>query len=259
MKKVGIIGVGRFGKTLIRLFGGDFEVRIFDIREGAVKNLNTGKNIMIAKNLRDIFGCDVIFYTVPISEFENAIKSHKKYLTDQLIIDVLSVKIHPKKVLTKHLKDTKVQALLTHPMFGPDSSKKGFDGLPLMIDRFKTDSKKYNFWINYFKSKGLNVIQMSAEEHDLLAANSQGLTHFIGRLLENFGTKSTKIDSIGTKSLLEVKNQTINDTWQLFHDLQTFNPYTKRMRRKLKKSFNQINERLKHNSDIIKEDSQMYN
>jgi hypothetical protein len=71
---------------------------------------------------------------------------------------------------------------------------------------------------------------MSAEEHDQLAAKSQGLTHFIGRLLEKVNFEPTSIDSLGTKKLLEVKDQTVNDTWELFIGLQTYNPYTKDMR-----------------------------
>jgi len=38
------------------------------------------------------------------------------------------------------------------------------------------------------------------------------------------------IDSLGTKLLLDVKEQTCNDTWELFAGLQHYNPYTKKMR-----------------------------
>ena len=34
--------------------------------------------------------------------------------------------------------------------------------------------------------------------------------------------------------------QTCNDTWQLFYDLQTLNPYTKKMRIKLGKNYDQL-------------------
>ena len=65
-------------------------------------------------------------------------------------------------------------------MFGPDSSKNGFKNLPIVIDKFLTRNETYTFWKNYFKEKKLRVIELTAEEHDKLAANSQGLTHFIG-------------------------------------------------------------------------------
>lgn len=221
MKKVAIIGFGRFGKTLKRLLEEDFELTIVD-----------------RKDEGEIVKSEVIFYCVPISSFESVIKSHKKYFKDShLLIDVLSVKMYPRKIFEKYLRGLKTQALLTHPMFGPDSSKEGFSGLPIILDKFKTNQENYLFWKDFFVKKDLKVIEMSAEEHDRLAANSQGVTHFIGRLLEKFNFKPTKIDSLGAKKLQEVIEQTCNDTWQLFCDLQNFNPYTRSMRIKLGQTY----------------------
>lgn len=216
-KRISIIGNGRFGQTLFRLLKDDFEISIYT-RSG---------NVSIEK----IYESEVIFYAVPIASFEEVIKTHKKYFKPQhILIDVLSVKMHSAEVFEKYLQNTKTQALLTHPMFGPDSSKNGFENLPIILDKFKSNEQTYNFWKTYFKGKKLVVIEMSAKEHDKLAANSQGLTHFIGRLLGEFGMESTAIDTIGAKKLLEVKEQTCNDTWELFLNLQHYNPYTKDMR-----------------------------
>ena len=118
--------------------------------------------------------------------------------------------MHPKKFL-KNIWRNGRKALLTHPMFGPDSVQDSFKNLPLIIDKFTTDKIRYNFWKNYFKKKGLKIIEMSAEQHDKFAAKSQGLTHFIGRLLDDYGFKPTTIDSLGAKTLLKVKDQTCND------------------------------------------------
>ncbi len=88
-----------------------------------------------------------------------------------------------------------------------------------------------------FYKKGLRIVEILAQKHDQLAANSQGVTHFIGRLLEKSNFKATEIDSLGSKKLQEVMGQTCNDTWQLFTDLQNFNPYTKAMRLKLGRTY----------------------
>jgi len=221
MKKVAIVGFGRFGKVLHRLLKNDFELVVIN-----------------RDNVKDIIKTDVIFYCVPISAFESVIKTHKRYFKENhLLIDVLSVKMHAKKIFKKHLKGLKTQALLTHPMFGPDSSKNGFNGLPIIMDKFKANEENYNFWKDFFVKKGLRIVEMSAQKHDLLAANSQGVTHFIGRLLEKFEFKPTEIDSLGAKKLADVMGQTCNDTWQLFNDLQNFNPYTKAMRIKLGRTY----------------------
>ncbi len=221
MKAVAIVGLGRFGKTLKRLLDQDFELTIIN-----------------RKNAEEIVKSEVIFYCVPISDFESVVKLHKKYFKDShLLIDVLSVKVHPKKIFEKYLRNLKTQAFLTHPMFGPDSSKNGFSGLPMILDQYRTNNENYFFWKNFFIKKGLKVIEMSPQEHDRLAANSQGVTHFIGRLLEKFNFKPTEIDSLGAKKLQEVMGQTCNDTWQLFNDLQNYNPYTKSMRIKLGRTY----------------------
>lgn len=223
-QQISIIGFGRFGKVLYKLLKNDFDIVLYD-----KKPIKGGE-----KSLKQVYKSDVIFYAIPIEDFEKTIAAHKKYFRpEHLLIDVLSVKMHPKKVFEKYLAGTGAKALLTHPMFGPDSVKDGFKNLPMILDKFTADKTRYSFWKNYFKKKGLNVIEMTAKEHDKLAAKSQGLTHFIGRLLDDYGLKPTAIDSLGAKTLLKVKDQTCNDTWQLFTNLQHFNPYTKQMRIRL--------------------------
>lgn len=230
MHKISIIGFGRFGKVLYRLLKDDFSVTLFS-HHALSRTPDMGRNTRIAKDIKEVYESEIIFYAVPIPAFEQVINSHKKYFRpEHLLIDVLSVKMHPEAVFKKYLKGTKTRAMLTHPMFGPDSSSGGFSRLPFIMDRFLADNNEFTFWKKYFGSKGLRVIEMTAKEHDKLAANSQGLTHFIGRLLERLDVKTGRIDSLGTKKLLEVKEQTCNDTWELFAGLQHYNPYTKRMR-----------------------------
>jgi len=220
-KTIAIVGFGRFGKTLYRLLKNDFELIIIG-----------------RKNARDIIKSNVVFYCVPISAFESVIKSHKKYFKDNhLLIDVLSVKEHPQKVFNKYLKGLQTQAILTHPMFGPDSSQNGFGGLNLMINRFTSSHENFKYWKKYFISKGINVVEMTAKRHDQFAAVSQGTTHFIGRLLEKANFQPTSIDTIGAKKLQEIIHQTCNDNWQLFNDLQTFNHYTNTMRQRIGRSY----------------------
>lgn len=240
-KTIGIIGYGRFGPVLYKLLKDDFSIIIFR-RSGIEKSKEFTKNTKIAKDVSEIYeNSNVIFYATPIETFDEVIRSHKKYFKNShLLIDTLSVKTHPERIFKKYLKGTKTQAILTHPMFGPDSSKNGFSDLPIIMNKFLSDDKKYNFWKTFFTKKKLKVVELSAREHDKLAANSQGLTHFVGRLLDAFGMKETPIDSLGAKKLLEVKEQTCHDTWQLFENLQHYNPYTKNMRVKLDREYNKL-------------------
>ena len=73
-----------------------------------------------------------------------------------------------------------------------------------------------------------------------MVAYSQGITHYIGRVLADLNLKNTKINTLGYKKILEIIQQTCNDSWQLFCDLQHFNPYTKKMRKDLHESIEKI-------------------
>ena len=78
---------------------------------------------------------------------------------------------------------------------------------------------------------------MTADEHDKQAANSLNLTHFIGRVLQEYGFKPTQIDSLGAKKLKEIMDQVCNDTWELYEDMQKYNPYAKEMIFQIAKAF----------------------
>ncbi len=237
-KHIGIIGGGRFTETLLRLLGADFLITVCGINKKSLAALKNKYRVNITTNLKDLTACDAVIFAVPISEFGKVLSQYSRLMENkQTLIDVLSVKSYAKQVFKKVIKNKNLNILCTHPVFGPDSSKNGFENLPMMIDDSMCSSGEAKFWKNYFHNKGLRVISMSCMEHDKLTARSQGLTHFVGRMLYNLKIKSNALDTLGTKKLLEIKEQTCNDTWQLFYDLQHNNPYTKKMRIDLGKSF----------------------
>ena len=244
MRKISIVGFGRFGRVLYEMLKNDFEILLYS-RSKIEKEAGFTKSTEIAKNIGEIYKSDTIFFAVPIEAFEEVISGHKKHFEKKhLLIDVLSVKMHPAAIFKKYLGGVGATALLTHPMFGPDSITSGFQDLPMIMDKFTGSDADYDFWKKYFKDKGLQIVEMTPEKHDKLAADSQGLTHFIGRLLESYGLRQTEIDSLGTRKLLEVMDQTCHDTWQLFENLQHYNPYTKKMRVKLGEKYDELYNRL---------------
>ncbi len=184
-----------------------------------------------------------VVFAPPISKFEEVIRAARDFILGRkpkLLIDVLSVKTYPRGIFRQYLRGC--EALLTHPMFGPDSVKAngGLSGLPIIMDKFTASPQSYSFWKEYFISKGLRAIEMDADEHDRLAAHSQGIAHFIGRVLDDFGFSPTLIDSLGAKKLHEVETLAVNDTHELFRDLQLKNPCTKAMRVKLGDSVERV-------------------
>jgi arogenate dehydrogenase (NADP+) len=231
----GVIGFGRFGSLWASILQDDFNVTVFDSDSEA--RARAAASGFSSGSLRETLAAEAIFYCVPISELEPTVRTHLPHFLElggtRTLIDVLSVKVHARDVFERYLPPS-YHALLTHPLFGPDSvAAGGLAGQSIVIDGVRLPDGALGAWDEYFTSKGLVVVIMDADEHDRLAADSQGVTHFVGRTLERFGFVPTPIDTLGTKRLHDVATQVRNDTWRLFLDLQTQNPHTRAMRVRL--------------------------
>ncbi len=233
MNRVSIIGFGRFGAMLHSLLSKGFEVDVFD--KNSIDNSEVNE-----VSLEDALRNETIFIAVPIRDFENLVKDiSKKISSGKTVIDVCSVKVFPKKVMLNNLSN-ETDIIATHPLFGPDSLKDS--GSVMTMESVRNTFGRYDFWKNYFESQNIIIEEISAEEHDMMAARSQGLTHFVGRVIDDFGTNQTRIDTEGYKALHKLVNQTCNDTWELFEDIQNFNPFTEKMISELNESFEKISE-----------------
>ena len=103
MRHISIVGFGRFGKTLYRLIKDDFAITLYNRSKIEVNIAEFTENTIIAKDIDEVYKSDIIFYAVPISAFEQVISSHIKYVRPHhVLIDVLSVKLHPAKVFNKY-------------------------------------------------------------------------------------------------------------------------------------------------------------
>jgi prephenate dehydrogenase len=91
----------------------------------------------------------------------------------------------------------------------------------------------------------LKVLKITPEEHDKIGAYTQGVTHFIGRVLSRLNLEPHSMGTKGYHALLEIMQQTCNDPFQLFLDLQNYNPYTSVMRDELHRAFLETEQLLK--------------
>ena len=244
--RVGVIGFGRFGRLWAAMLRDECNVVVYDSNP-ALRVMAAAEGF-VQSSLGTALDADVIFYCVPISAFEAALREHLPYYAQsqrpRTLVDVLSVKEHPRDVFDRLLPPT-FEAMLTHPMFGPDSvAVSGLAGQTIVLDRYRMSEEPFAAWTSYLESKGLVVVTMTAEEHDRLAAESQGVTHFVGRTLERFGFAPTAIDTLGTRKLHEITAQVTHDSEQLFIDLQTLNPFTAAMRVRLSEAQDSVFDQL---------------
>lgn len=144
-----------------------------------------------------------------------------------LFADVLSVKEFPRSLFLQVLpKDFDI--LCTHPMFGPDSGKNGWGGLPFVFDKVRVGSDpsrttRAEIFLNVFRNAGCRMVEMTCDDHDKHAAGSQFITHMMGRVLEKLGLENTPINTKGYESLLNLVDNTARDSFELFSGLFLYN------------------------------------
>ena len=245
MKSVGVIGLGRFGKVLVNILQKGYTISAYDIHDKAPMS-----NVSFC-TLDKVLEERVIFIAVPIRGFDSLIKEiSTKLKPGTTLIDVCSVKSYPVDIMLKYI-NTKIGIIATHPMFGPDSFSTNTK-LKMMMYNVRDISNQFLIWSDYFSNQGIEIIEMSPDEHDRLAARSQGITHFLGRMLKQFGIQKTQIDTQGFKDLLDLVDQTCNDTWDLYTDLQLYNPHTLDTITELRKSTESLDKQLREINDVEK-------
>ncbi len=135
----GVVGLGRFGRLWASMLQGDFELRVYD--SDPAQCAEAERSGLMPASLRETLASEAVFYCVPISAFESTLQEHLPLFAElggtRTLIDVLSVKMHPREVFERHL-PTSYQALLTHPLFGPDSvAATGMMGQTIVVDGYR--------------------------------------------------------------------------------------------------------------------------
>jgi arogenate dehydrogenase (NADP+) len=67
------------------------------------------------------------------------------------------------------------------------------------------------------------MVEMTCEEHDRQAASTQFVTHTVGRMLGAMDLASTDINTKGYENLLQLVNNTKNDSFELYYGLFLYN------------------------------------
>lgn len=236
---VGVYGLGRFGTFWASLLAQHFPVSAWS--RTAPRAAPSGVRLV---GLEELFEADIIWLCSAISAMDEVLDQIAPLVKPgQIIADTCSVKVVPSRQMLDRL-PMHARLLATHPMFGPDSAKAGLDGLPVVLHNLRGADEPTAFWRQTFESWGMSVLIMTPDEHDMAAAYTQGVTHFVGRVLDDMGLQPHPIATRGYQRLLDLVQQTCNDPFQLFLDMQRFNPYTTAMRAALKASFDRISSRL---------------
>ncbi len=175
----------------------------------------------------------MLFLLVPISQMKSCCMQIAPLLQRHtIVIDACSVKLHPAMLMKKILPRNQ-PLIATHPLFGPDSGKNGIAGKKIVLHRLRTTPHQMKVFENILKTLELTIIHATPREHDKAMARSQALVHLIGRCLEPLRLGQQQVSTPDYESLLAMQAMVRHDSWQLFSDMQNYNPYTHTVRKKL--------------------------
>nr|GMC98365.1 arogenate dehydrogenase 1, chloroplastic-like isoform X1 [Ipomoea batatas]GME14273.1 arogenate dehydrogenase 1, chloroplastic-like isoform X1 [Ipomoea batatas] len=245
--KIGIIGFGNFGQFLSKTM----------IKQGhSLRATSRSDHSEVCKELGIPFYRDmgaflesdneVVLICTSILSLSEVVKPmpFDSVKRPTLFVDVLSVKEYPRDLLLQVLPEN-MDLLCTHPMFGPESGKHGWQDLTFMYDRVRIrDEGLCSSFIHIFSSEGCRMLEMTCEEHDKLAARSQFLTHTIGRILSEMDVEPTPLDTKGFQKLVEVKESTVKDSFDLFSGLFIHNRFARQQVQSLEEALEETKRKL---------------
>jgi prephenate dehydrogenase len=241
MQQLGLIGFGDFGRFIVKHLKPFFNIVVYDS-----KDIRTPAHKLGVKtcSLKEAASKPIVIIAVPVHYFQNVIEEIKGFVKPgALIIDVSSVKVKPVSIMKKYLPKN-VDILGTHPLFGPQSGRNGIKGLKIFLCPVR--SKKLGKIKEFLVSKlGLQVLIKTPEEHDKQMAYVQGLTHFIGRAVNELDIKDFDQKTTAYQHLLDIKEMLKYDSFDLFLTMEKENPYAKEARKKFIAKLNAIEKKIK--------------
>lgn len=241
MSSIGIIGFGRFGRLTARYLAGDFSVVVFTRSDKDADIKACGAQ---PASFESACRQKIVILCMPISAMRETLRLVAPHLRENaLVVDVCSVKVSPVQWMCELLPES-VSILPTHPMFGPDSAADSLKNCKIVLCPERIADDQYEKIRRWLERQGLVVIRATAQEHDEKIAVSLSLTHFIGRSLSAFGARELDIDTEGYKRLMHILGVVSHDTWQLFEDMHTYNPYAQQKRQAFIDAMTDIHERL---------------
>ncbi len=233
--KIAIVGFARFGQLwadLMKQFG---QVMVFNRSDKA--DLAQGMEFYTFDRLDKIQEADYIFCCVAMSATLETLERIKPFVKDGVVVmDVCSVKVLPCQWLEEVFgsEADRIEIMGTHPMFGPDSAKTGLTDKQMVLCPLNISQDKLDFVKGIFNELKLKIIQTTPQDHDRQTAYSLALVHYLGRGLDRLDLDSIYITTLGFDRLLEIHGNVVNDSQELFNDLEKLNPYAQAARQKLR-------------------------
>lgn len=243
-RSLGIIGYGDFTKVIIEHLSPYVDI-VVSSRSRTEGDAGFGARFT---SVEKVLSSPVIIPSIP-SQFIERFFAENKHLVNPsaLVVDVASVKIQPTEALKAQLPES-CQIVSTHPMFGPASIAKNggkLTGLKCAVSWIRADKETEEEIAKFLgETLGLRLIYKTPEEHDKEMAYVQGLSHFIGHVLNEMDIPDSELSTLAYDDLVNMKNIQGQDSWDLFCSIVDENPFAKEVQDNFIASYKAVRERL---------------
>lgn len=240
VRTVGIVGFGSFGRFIARRLSARFDVRTWDRRDLEAEARDQG---VPWAALEVCARCDVFIPAVPVQELDSLLVKALPHLGERtMVVDVASVKVRPLRILEDRL-PPHVEFLGAHPMFGPQSGSRGIGGLKVVLCRpdRPVDPSRVAAVCGFLAADlGLEVLEMSAEEHDAEMAYIQGLTHWMAKALREIHVPDPALGTVAYRHMMKIEENLRHDSDELFLTITRENPFAAAARREFSERLREI-------------------
>ncbi len=237
---VAILGFGRFGRALGELLGdASIDYRALDPSVDVPAPHR-------ADSLRSLVeGAEFIVVSVPVPRIRAALEDLRPLLTsNQIVLDVGSVKVHPMEALTAVL-GSAIPFVATHPLFGPLSLALAERPLRVVVcpsDLHPVAAARVR---DLYERIGCEVIEQTAESHDRVMAHTHALTFFVAKGMIDAGAgMNVPFAPPSFQAIARTIETVRSDAGHLFTAIQRENPFAAEARRTLVQSLGAIDRAL---------------
>ncbi len=241
VRTLGLLGLGAFGRLIVKHLSPYFDIFACDPAPEA-RAFARRHNVTLC-DLETAARCDIVVLATPVRTLKAVAEAIAPFVKPWgLVVDVGSVKMKPAKWLVDALPAT-VSILCTHPLFGPQSARKGIHDLeivlcPVRIRHLKTIVRFFHDTLD------LKVTVATPEQHDKALAAVQGLTHLIAKVM----TGLEPLPRVHTTRSYDLMMQGIGlvqgDSDELFLSIERDNPFAADIRRSFFQQIDTLRARL---------------
>jgi len=226
--RLGIIGTGAFGAFMVRHLAPYADLVLYDAHKNTARMAK--KYRATAGSLREAAACKIVVIAVPVQQIGKVLRRIAPLVKPgTLVCDVGSVKMKTAKLMREILPND-VDAVGTHPLFGPQSGGSGIKGLNIVVCNVR--GKRAPCVRRFCRDKlGLSVFAATPRAHDRELAYVQGLTHLLAKVVVALDLPRFRFTTKTYDYMEQMVEMVRYDSDELFRAIERENPFTKKAKK----------------------------